>query len=453
MPKPGGAIEPKFPAMQRARLSNGMEVIVAERHGVPVVNMSLMVGAGFAADQFAQPGTAALAMNMLDEGTKTRNAIEISKQLAALGANLGTGSSLDTSFVGLSTLKSKLDPALDLYLDVILNPSFPQSDFERQKKLQLAAIQQQKSQPIPMALRVFPKLLYGSGHAYGNPYTGSGTEESVAMITREDLIKFHQTWFKPNNATLVVVGDTTLAEIRPKLETLMGAWRSGQTPDKNIATVPLRPKPAVYIVDKPGAIQSVILAAELAPPRANPDETAFEAINTVLGGSFISRLNMNLRENKHWSYGAGSVILPAKGQRVFVAYAPVQTDKTKESIVEISNELRAVLKDKLLTADELGMSKTYLTQALPGIWETNDSVVNAIGDIVQFGLPPDYYSTYSGKVMALTLNDLNQATPKVVRPDNLIWVIVGDREKIEKGIRELNIGDVQFIDADGKPVQ
>jgi zinc protease len=162
---------------------------------------------------------------------------------------------------------------------------------------------------------------------------------------------------------------------------------------------------------------------------------------------------MNLRENKHWSYGAGSVILPAKGQRVFVAYAPVQTDKTKESIVEISNELRAVLKDKLLTADELGMSKTYLTQALPGIWETNDSVVNAIGDIVQFGLPPDYYSTYSGKVMALTLNDLNQATPKVVRPDNLIWVIVGDREKIEKGIRELNIGDVQFIDADGKPVQ
>ncbi len=453
MPKPGEGPEPKFPETQRAKLANGMEVIVAERHGVPVVNLSLLIDAGFAADQFAQPGTAALAMNMLDEGTKTKNSIEISKDLASLGANVSAGSNLDTSTVSLSTLKSTLDRGLNLYSDVILNPAFPQADFERLQKLQIAAIQSEKSQPITMGLRVFPKLLYGAGHAYGNPYTGSGTEESVAKLRREDLVKFHETWFKPNNATLIVVGDTTMAEIRPKLDALFSGWKAGQVPQKNIANIESRLKPEVYLVDKPGAIQSVILAGVLAPPRANPDELAIESMNTVLGGAFISRLNMNLRENKHWSYGAGSFIPAARGQRIYLVYAPVQTDKTKESIVEITNELRGVLKDKLITADELAMAKSNLTQTLPGIWETNDSVGNSIGEIVQFRLTSDYYSTYAGKVKALSVTSLNAAALKVVRPDSLVWVIVGDREKIEKGIRELGLGEVRVLDADGNPVK
>jgi zinc protease len=304
-----------------------------------------------------------------------------------------------------------------------------------------------------MALRVFPRLLYGSGHAYGNPFTGSGTEESVAKLTREDLIKFHNTWFKPNNASLVVVGDTTLAEIQPKLEALFAGWKSGSVPQKNIATTALPAKQVVYLIDKPGAIQSVILAGLLAPPKSNPDELSIESMNTVLGGAFISRLNMNLRENKHWSYGAGTFIPPARGQRIFLAYAPVQTDKTKESVSEITNELRGILKDRLITADEVSMAKSNLTQALPGLWETNAAVGQAINEIIEFRLTPDYYSTYSGKVKALTVNNLNEAAVKVIRPDNLIWVVVGDREKIEKGIRELNIGELRIIDADGNPLK
>ena len=453
MPQPGEGPEPRFPAMQRAKLSNGLEIVVAERRSVPVVDMNLLVDAGYASDQFGQPGTAQLSMNMLDEGTKTRNSIDISKDLASLGATLGAFSNLDTSTVSLSTLKSNLDRALSLYSDVILNPAFPQADFDRLKKIQLAQIQREKAQPVQMAIRVLPPLLYGAKHAYGNPLTGSGTEASVAKLTREDLMKFHSTWFKPNNATLVVVGDTNLAEIQPKLEALFANWKSGQIPQKNLATTPLPTKQSVYIVDKPGAIQSVIITGVLAPPKSNPDELAIESMNTVLGGAFISRLNMNLREDKHWSYGAASLLWPARGQRMFLAYAPVQTDKTKESVVEITNELRAILKDRLITADELTMAKANLTQTLPGLWETNAAVSQSINDIIEFKLTPDYYSTYAGRIKTLAVNNLNEAAVKVVRPENLIWIIVGDRQKIEKGIRELNIGEVQLIDADGNPVK
>lgn len=453
MPKPGEGSEPKFPITQRGKLSNGLEVIVAERRAVPVVDMNLLVDAGYASDQFAQPGTAALAMNMLDEGTKTKNSIDISKELASLGANLGTFSNLDTSTVSLSTLKTNLDRALNLYSEIILNPAFPQADFDRLKKIQLAQIQREKLQPIQMAIRVFPRLLYGTGHAYSNPLTGSGTEQSVAKLNREDLTKFHSTWFKPNNATLIVVGDTTLAEIQPKLEAAFANWKSGQVPQKNIPTTPLPPKQSIYIVDKPGAIQSVILAGVLGPPKSNPDELGIESMNTVLGGAFISRLNMNLRENKHWSYGAGSLLWPARGQRMFLAYAPVQTDKTKESMVEVSNELRAILRDRIITADELAMAKANLTQTLPGLWETNAAVAQSINEIVEFKLTPDYYSTYAGRVKALAVTNLNDAAVKVIQPDSLVWVIVGDREKIEKGIRELNYGEVKLIDADGNPIK
>ena len=198
---------------------------------------------------------------------------------------------------------------------------------------------EKKVQPIQMALRVFPKLLYGPTHAYGNPYSGSGTEESVAKLTREELIKFHSTWFKPNNATLVVVGDTTLAEIQPKLEALFSGWRSGTVPEKNIATTALPNKQVVYLIDKPGAIQSVILAGVLAPPKANPDELSIESMNTVLGGAFISRLNMNLREDKHWST---AWLVPSERRgSVIHGLCAGANDKTKESVVESRKELRA----------------------------------------------------------------------------------------------------------------
>jgi len=453
MPDPGDAPAPVFPSYQTAKLSNGMSLVVTERHSVPVVSFSLLLDAGFAADQFALPGTAALAMNMLDEGTRTRDAIEISKELSLLGATLVSGSNLDQSFVNLSTLKPSLDQSLALYADVILNPSFRQEDFSRLQKLQIAGIQREKVQPINMALRVFPRLLYGANHAYGNPFTGSGTEESVASLTREQMSKFHGTWFKPNHATMVVVGDTTLNEIKPKLEALFSSWKQGGVPKKNLADVAVSPKPIVYIMDKPGAVQSVIFAGVIAPAKSDPDDIAIETMNTVLGGAFIARLNMNLREDKHWAYGSYSFLSPARGQRPFLAYAPVQTDKTKESIQEIAKELRSITRDRLVTADELVMAKLNLTLALPGLWETNNDVGGALGDMIRYNLPPDYYQTYAGRVKAMSLNDMNKAAQRVVKADNLIWVIVGDREKIEPGIRQLNLGEIRFIDADGNIVK
>lgn len=453
LPTPGPDPAVKFPALQRATLSNGLKVVLAERHSLPLISFDLQLNAGYAADQFAIPGTAKLTLQMIDEGTPQRTAIQISDQLSSLGANLRAGSALDVSSVTLSTLTSTLDSALDIYADVILHPVFPEADFKRLQKQLLAAIKREKSEPFGMALRVFPRLLYGSGHAYGNPLRGSGTEASIGKLTRADLQKFHDTWFKANNATLIIVGDTSLEKITPRLEKLFSEWKSGEVPAKNLSTVQQQKSSAVYLIDRPGSLQSVILAGHVGFPKANPDEIAMETMNVVLGGSFSSRVNMNLREEKHWAYGAGTILLPARGQGPFIAYAPVQTDKTKESLVEMNKELHGILGQRPITEDELITAQKNETLALPGSWETIDAVSSSIAEIVNFGLPDDYYTTYPGKVHALTVKDLEAAAQKLVHPDNLVWVVVGDREKIEPGIRQLNWGQIQLLDADGTPVK
>jgi zinc protease len=452
LPESGTPPDAKFPQFERATLSNGLEIVLARATAIPQVRFSLLLDAGYAADQFGIPGTASLAMAMLDEGTKTRNSIAISDELAALGANLATGSNLDMSAVTLETLQDKLDASLAIYTDVILNPSFPRTDFERLKRQRLAQIQQEKVDPVGMALRVFPGLLYGPGHAYSNSWTGSGTEESTNRISRDDLVKFHRTWFKPNNATLIVVGATTMAEIRPKLERAFAGWAKGDVPVKNIATVEQQPRSSVYLLDRPDATQTVILVGNVAPPKANPDEPAIEAMNLVLGGSFSARMNMNLRETKHWSYGSFTFFPDAKGQRPFVAYAPVQTDKTKESLIELQKELRGILTDRPPTAAEIARAKSELTLTLPGNWETMAAVSNTLADIISFGLDDRYYDTYGDRVRSQTVATVSQAAKTAIHPDNLVWVVVGDRSKIEAGIRELKLGEVKFIDADGKPI-
>ena len=452
LPEAGPSPESEFPTIATATLSNGVKVYLAERRGVPLVNFNLMVDAGFAADHRGVLGTASLAMNMLDEGTKTRNALQISDDLQRFGAQLGTGSDVDVSTVFLSTLRESMDSSLAIFADVILNPSFPQADFDRLQKLQLAQIQREKVTPQQMALRVFPVLLYGSGHAYGIPLTGSGTEESVSKLRRNDLIEFHRTWFKPNNASIIVVGATTLAEITPRLERLFGAWRPGEVPKKNIGQVAHQPRSTVYVIDRPGSEQSIIFAGHVAPPKRNPREIALTAMNEILGGSFTSRVNMNLRENKHWSYGAFSILFDARGQRPFIVLAPVQTDKTKESLAEVASELRGLASNRPATAEELSKVQANLTLSLPGRWETNNAVGNSIEEIVRFDLPHDYYRTFASNVRALKLADLTSVATETIQPDKLIWVVVGDRAKIEAGIRELNLGPLQFIDADGKPL-
>ena len=451
-PELGVPPELRLPKLQRATLSNGLKVILAERHEVPLVDFWMTVDAGYAADQFAAPGTASMTSALLDGGTGTRSALQISEQLAMLGAQLNANSNLDRTTVRLSSLKANLDPSLEIYSDVILHPSFPESDFKRQQKQQIAGIQREENTPVQMALRVFPGLIYGPGHAYGNPLTGSGTVASVGRMTCEDLVKFHQTWFRPNNATLIVVGDTTLAEVTPMLEKYFAAWKPGEIPQKNISTVHLAPKPVVYLIDKPGALQSVIIAGHAAPPTANPREIAIEAMNDALGGNFGSRINMNLREDKHWSYGTRSILVGARGQRPFITIAPVQTDKTREAMAEMDKEFRGIVGNRPVTPDELAKIQANETLSLPGSRETLNSVGQSIIDLVQFGLPDDYYQTYAGKVRALKTSDVDAAAQEVVHPDNMVWVVVGDRAKIEAGVRELNLGEIQLLDPEGKKI-
>jgi len=451
-PDTGTPPELKLPKLQRATLKNGLKVILAERHEVPLVSFWLDVDAGYAADQFASPGTASMTAALLNGGTKTRTALQISDEQALLGAQLNASANLDLSVVQLSSLKSKLDPSLDLFADIILNPVFPESDFKRQKNQQIAAIQREQVTPIQMGLRVFPGLLYGPGHAYGNPLTGSGTPASIDKMTREDLEKFHQTWFKPNHATLVITGDTSLSEVTPKLEKLFANWKPGQTPEKNVKNVQMPPKSIVYMLDKPGALQSIIIVGNIAPPTANPSEIAIQAMNDGLGGAFFSRINSNLREDKHWSYGTRTLLWGARAQRPWITFAPVQTDKTKESLVELNKELRGVVGDRPLTQAELTAIQDSETLSLPGSRETQDEVGASINDLVQYGLPDDYYETMAGKIRALKTADLANAAKTVVHPDNLIWVVVGDRSKIEAGVKELNLGELKFLGPDGKPM-
>ncbi|MEJ2312706.1 MAG: pitrilysin family protein [Gemmatimonadales bacterium] len=450
VPPPGPAPDVAFPALQRTTLSSGMEVVLAERHAVPLVSLSLLVDAGFAADQFGLPGTAALALDMMDEGTESMSALEISEALALLGAQLSTGSSLDNSSVSLSALTENLDESLEIFADVILNPAFPQTDFERLQKLRLAAIGREKMQPFSMALRVLPALMYGDGHAYSNPLTGSGTEASVSRITRDDLIEFHSTWFRPNNAVLVVVGDVTMDALVPRLEDLFGGWARADVPAKNVAEVATRAQPVIYLMDRPGAQQSVILAGQLVAPRDNPDEVAIETMNNILGGTFSSRINMNLREDKAWSYGAQSVVFDTKAQRPLIILAPVQTDKTAESVREIRLELDGIRGTRPIEVDELTKVQEYQTRRMAGLWETNGEVSGSLAEIVTFGLPDDYFGEYAADLRALGLEDVADAARTTLDLDSFVWVVVGDRERIEGPLAEL--GTIRQIDADGHVV-
>jgi zinc protease len=449
LPTPGAPPEIQFPTLQRATLSNGLKLVLAERHTTPMVSFSLQVDAGFAADQFAIPGTARLATEMLKEGTSRRTVRQINEELALLGASISTESGLDSCSVNLSALTATLAPALELYADVLLHPSFPESEFRRLQKQRIAGIRQEKVEPLDTALRVFPALLYGREHAYANPLTGSGTETSVAKLTPADAQNFHRTWFKPDNATLIIVGDVTLEGIASKLEKLFGKWKGGSVPKKNLATVERQKTVSVYLLDRPGSIQSVILAGHVAPPKSDRDDVALEVMNTVLGNTATSRLNMNLREGKHWSYGALSVFWAARGQQPFIVYAPVQTDKTRESLLELDKELRDIRGARPITAEELKNAQAYRTLRLPGSWETISAIANSLSELVSCALKDDYFTTYPQKVRNVSLHDLANVATNALRPDSLVWVVVGDRAKIESGLRELAWSDIQFIDADG----
>ncbi len=452
LPATDEAPDAKFPQVEKAELSNGMKIVLAKRSSIPVINMQLLVDAGFSADQNSIPGTASLTSNMMDEGTKSKNALQISEQLDMLGAQLSTSSGLDASSVYLSSLKTNLDKSLDLFADVILNPSFPENELERLKSERLAQIKREKSTPTSVGYRVLPQILYGQNHAYGNPLTGTGFENSIQKITKADLEKFHQTWFKPNNSTLIIVGDISMNEIKPKLEKLFSNWKRGEVPQKNISEVSSQAGKTIYLVNRPGAEQSVIYAAQVVSAINEKDYISTESMNQILGGSFTSRINMNLREDKHWSYGARSGIMNTKSQRPFIVSALVQTDKTMESMQEIYKEVTQYLDGKPVTEDELNKIKLNQTLELPGSWETSNAILNSLATVVLYNLPENYYETYSQNVKELTLNKIADAAKQNLKPDNLIWVVVGDKDKIESKLKELNY-EIKYVDSDGNSIQ
>ncbi|HVK97792.1 MAG TPA: pitrilysin family protein, partial [Flavisolibacter sp.] len=352
--------------------------------------------------------------------------------------------------VRFTAIKNNLDKSLDLFTDVVLNPVFPQSDLSRIKKEQLLAIKQEQTEPFGMAFRVLPKLIYGDNHAYSNPLSGTGTEASINQIDRNDLIQYHQRWFSPSAATLLVVGDVSESELKQKFEAKLKTWSPKPIPTKNIANVSLPDKPKIFIMDKPDAIQSVILAGHVGPSAKAQDWMQIQMMNKILGGDFTSRINMNLREDKHWSYGSGSYLEDAQGPGMFVAYAPVQTDKTKESIVELKKELEEYLDKRPVTAEEFSKSKQDAVMQLPGRWETNNSVLYALEEQVKYQRGDTYWNNYAKQIQEMTSSEIMDAAKKLIKPSQMTWLIIGDRKKIEQGIKDLKIGDVRYITPEGK---
>jgi zinc protease len=451
LPELGTPVPSSFPDLQKATLKNGLKVVLAERKGISTIVGQLVFNAGYATDVQSKPGLASLAMDMIDEGTKTLNSLEISEKTQLLGASIYGGSDMDASYLAFNTLKPTFEPTIDLFADILLNPSFPQKEFDRLKKEHLDDIIQEKSQPYGIALRVFPKMMYGKGHAYGNPLNGTGYEATVKSITPEDIQKFYTTWIKPNNATLILVGDIQMKDLVALLENKLADWKKGDVPRNEIAVVKDAPGKKIYLIDKPESTQSVIFAGYLTDPYGKVSQPALTAMNNILGGDFVSRLNMNLREDKHWSYGAGTVVLDAKGQRPYLAYVSVQMDKTKESIQEIEKELTGIISNKPLTTDEFNRVQRNMTMQLPGMWETNSSVAGSLVELIKFNLGDDYFKTYDAKVRDLTMEELQQLSNKVIKPAEVNFFVVGDKSKIYDSLKETGY-EIIVMDADGDPV-
>jgi zinc protease len=451
LPNLSAAPDVKFPEVQRAKLKNGLNVILLERHATPIVNVALGVDAGSAADSRAKAGLASLTLDLMDEGTKTRNAFQIGDQLESLGARLSTGNALDMSFVRLQSTTENLQPSLGIMADVSLNPSFPADLFAIQKKRRLAQIEQEKATAVSMGQRALARIIYGADHPYGKP--SSGFSDSIESITREDMAKWHGERFRPGSATIVVTGDTTMAKLLPLLEGAFGTWKPGAGVTKELPTVAKTQGKKIYLMDKPNAPQSVIIAAHISEKSGQPEDLASEPVLANFGGMATSRLNRNLRLDKHWSYGTSGGISGARGQRMFVITAPVQTDKTKESMAEIFKEIKDIAGDRPIKGEEFQSIMRNMTSRLPGRFETLSSLENAAITLVNYDLPDDYWSKYAGGMRGLTESQLDSAAKKFIRPNEVVWIVVGDLAKIEKGVRDLGYGEIIKLNADGEVIK
>ncbi len=447
--------ELKFPQLHRATLKNGTQVILAERHDIPVVQFSYEFPGGFTADQGRKSGTANFTMDLMGEGAGKLGALAFADAADMLGASMGASASLDSASVYLSALKENLAPSLALYADMLRTPRFDQGEIDRVKATWIAGIQQEKVNPNAVAMRVLPPLLYGKGHPYAIPFTGSGREADIQSLTRQDLVDFHRDWLRPEHGTLIVVGDTTLKEIVPLLERQLGDWKStGPAPQVKATVDVARPaKGRVFLIDQPGAVQANLFAGQVVPSTLDAGATRFDIANGVLGGDFTSRLNMNLREEKHWSYGARSSASSTLGQRPWMAMAPVQIDKTGEAMAEMRREIADFASGtEAITAPEVTRIRNIQTLSLPGAYETASAVMGTISGIVRYQRPDDYVFKRKAEIEAMTPAQVQQAAA-TLDPNALTWVVVGDLKQTEKEVRALNLGEVTVIDADGNPVK
>ena len=440
LPPVGQIADLVFPKVEHATLSNGIPVLFARRAGVPVVRVSIVFDAGNASDPKSALGTQAFMLGMLDEGTDKYNSVEIADAKENLGATITAAPSMDRSSVYLSALKSNLPQSVELMSDIVRHPAFAPAEVSRVRNQQLAAIAEEAKQPVGMALRTLPPILYGSVHPYGVPFTGSGDPAAVAKLTSADLAAFHDSWLRPDDATIFVVGDTTLGQVMPLLEKSFGDWRAkGPKPAKNFA-VPVAPQAAkILLLDRPNTPQSLIFGGEVMPVRGTDDLVALMEANDVIGGSFLSRLNSDLRETKHWSYGVEGFVSRVQNQLPYLIYAPVQTDQTGPSIAAMRGDISAFLNGKGVTPEELNRTISGATRELPGQFETSAAVMSGMESNVLYRRPDNYYETLASRYRGLTAAQLDAAAKVAIDPGKLTWVVIGDAAKVKPQLDALGI--------------
>ena len=449
--EPMAAAEPKFtaPTIQKDKLANGVEVWLVPDDKLPLVQTNIVFKGGWSVEPAAKPATGSLTSELLDEGTKTRTALQISEEAKSMGANMGSGSGFDNMTVSLNVLKKHLDKGYALMADVLLNPTFPQEELDRQKKSYLGRIAQENKQPGTVAQKAFLKALYGADHPYGRPQTGSGTEASLSAITRDDLVSFYKANYVPANAKIVMSGNITMAEAKTALEKALKGWTStGTAAVANIPEPTPLTKTQVIIVDKPGAAQSAIMIGHTGIKRSDPDYMPIQIMMNALGSQFTSRINMNLREEKGYTYGANANFSNRRATGPFIATAQVQTPNTKESVVEFLKEIRDITTTRPVTEAELNDAKNNLIKGFPSGFESIGAVAGGMSSVVTYDLPQDEWQTYVSRVNAVDLAAANRAATGHLNPDALLIVIVGDRAKIEEGIKSLNLGNVAFVAAE-----
>jgi zinc protease len=442
-PAVGPAPALRLPAIEKRTLANGLHVWIMGVHKVPTVHLELAVRTGTAADPKGRYGLASLTADMLDEGAGTRGALQIADAIDFLGADLSTTATVDASYVDLHVPVARLKDALPVMADVVARPTFPADELKRLREERLASLLEAQDDPEQLVQFAFPHAVFGAQHRYGSALMGTGS--SIKAITAADMKAFHATHYVPSNARLIVVGDVTAQSVLPALERTLGAWTGPST-----AAAARLPEPAqltarhVYLIDKPAAAQSQVRIGWVGVPRSTPDYFALRVLNTVLGESFTSRLNNNLREVHGYAYGASSRFDMRKVAGPFYAAAGVQTDKTVEALKEFFVELANI--HQRLTPEELAKAQNYLALQLPRSFETQRAAANALAQMYVYDLPPDYYETYGRRVTAVTAEDVKRAADKYIQPEKFAVVIVGDRKAIEAGVRALNLGPVTVID-------